>query len=151
MARNRIPSIAMFLIPAILIISTILYAQADIEEHRYCFNCGMDRKAFGFSRVLLRFDDGTAIGVCSLHCAVAAVEADSGRTVMSIEVADRDTRALINAEKAFWVIGGDKPGVMAATATWAFAEKKRAENFVKRHGGHSASFKEAHDAAFQAE
>jgi copper chaperone NosL len=151
MIGGRHSGIAMFLTLAAISITTVLYAQADVEEHRRCFHCGMDRKAYGFSRMLLHFDDGTVIGVCSLHCAVAELEANGARKVKRIEVADRDTRDLIDAKKACWVIGGDKPGVMTETAKWAFAEKKRAEKFVKKHGGSVSSFKEAFDAASQPE
>ena len=107
----------------------------------------MDRKAYGFSRVLIRYDDGTVVGVCSLHCAAIELNAHPARKVMSIEVADRDTRMLIDAEKAYWVIGGNKAGVMTRTAKWAFAEKKDAQKFLERHGGQPATFKEAFDAA----
>jgi copper chaperone NosL len=52
-----------------LIMPPIVLAQEDIKEHRDCIYCGMDRKAYGFSRMLIRYDDGTAVGVCSVHCA----------------------------------------------------------------------------------
>ena len=146
MVPYKSSGIAIFLLVAIPVMATSLYAQDDVDAHRHCSHCGMDRKAYGFSRMLLHFGDGTVIGVCSIHCATAKLGADTLRKVKRMEVADRDTRALIDAEKAFWVIGGDKPGVMAATATWAFAEEKRAGNFVKKHGGRAASFKEAFDA-----
>ncbi len=142
---------AVSLLAAILVMSTSLYAQADIDTYRHCFHCGMDRKAFGFSRMLLRFNDGTVVGVCSLHCAAAELAANPTRMPAHVEVADRDTRALIDAENAYWVLGGSKPGVMSAKATWAFAEKKSAEKFVKKHGGRFVPFKEALNAATQPE
>lgn len=134
-------------LPAVLIAATLVFSQEDIRAHRRCTQCNMDRKAYGFSRMLLHFGDGSGAGVCSINCAVAELEADTARKVKSMEVADRNTRLLIDAERAFWVIGGDKPGVMSKTAKWAFADKSDAEKFVSGHGGRLASFKEALDAA----
>jgi copper chaperone NosL len=151
MVSYKTVGIAVFLLAAILVMSTSLHAQSDIDANRHCFHCGMDRKAYGYSRMLLRFSDGTVVGVCSIHCAAAELDANPARTLKHIEVADRDTRVLIDAENAYWVLGGDKPGVMTSTAKWAFAEKKRAEKFVKEHGGRAVSFNEALGTAIQPE
>jgi copper chaperone NosL len=150
MILHKISGTAILSMLAILMMATILCAQDDIDEHRGCIHCGMDRKAYGFSRMMVSYDDGTAaVGVCSLHCVVVELNANTARKVKNIDVADRDTRTLINAGKAYWVIGGNKPGVMSKTATWAYAEKKTAEKFLKEHGGSLASFKEALDVASQ--
>jgi nitrous oxide reductase accessory protein NosL len=123
------------------------FAQSDIEDHRSCVHCGMDRKAFGFSRMLLQYEDGTVVGVCSLHCAVREFDANQGRTVKAILVADRDTRTLIDAEKASWVMGGGKRGVMTQRPKWAFQSKAAAEAFIKAYGGKLVSWAEALAAA----
>jgi nitrous oxide reductase accessory protein NosL len=49
-------------------------------------------------------------------------------------VADYHTKKLIPSEKAFWVIGGGKTGVMARRAKWAFKEKEDAKKFIKENG-----------------
>ena len=41
----------------------------DITKHPQCAYCGMDRKEYAYSRVLLRYSDGSEVGLCSLHCA----------------------------------------------------------------------------------
>jgi nitrous oxide reductase accessory protein NosL len=56
---------------------------------------------------------------------------------------------LLDAEKGFWVIGGNKPGVMTKRAKWAFAKKEDAENFISENGGNLASFEQAFKAAFE--
>lgn len=71
------------------------------------------------------------------------------KKVRSIRVADRNTRALIDATTAFWVIGGRKRGVMTMRATWAFAKKGDAEAFIKNYGGALATWQEALEAARQ--
>ena len=122
-------------------------AQDDIDTHRSCANCGMDRKAYGYSRMLIQFEDGDMVGTCSLHCTVVKLDANSGRTVKSLLVADRDSRTLIDAERAIWVMGGGKRGVMSQLPTWAFQSKAGAEAFMKANGGKMVTWAEALDAA----
>jgi len=134
----------------ILILSLTLFtgigvpamAQSDIDEHRSCTHCGMDRKAFGYSRMLVVYEDGGKVGVCSLHCALTELDANKKRKVASLLVADRNTRSLISVEKAFWVVGGTKRGVMSRHPTWAFATKAAADEFIASYGGKSATWDE---------
>ena len=126
---------------------TNVFAQDDINDHRSCVNCGMDRKAYGYSRMLIQYEDGSALGVCSLHCAVVELDADPGHKVKTLLVADRDTRTLINAEQAHWVMGGGKRGVMTQQPKWAFQSKNGAEAFIKTNGGKLVTWAEALAAA----
>jgi nitrous oxide reductase accessory protein NosL len=70
-----------------------------------------------------------------------------GKTVKSFQVADYNTKKLIDAKSAAWVIGGSKKGVMTQVAKWAFADKKGADAFIKQNGGKPATFDEALKAA----
>ncbi|MGB9082637.1 MAG: nitrous oxide reductase accessory protein NosL [Desulfuromonadaceae bacterium] len=121
-------------------------AGSDIDDFRSCSQCGMDRKAYGYSRVIVTYKDGRTAGVCSLHCAVTDIDADKKRDVASVMVADRDSRVLIHAEKAVWVMGGRKRGVMTQRAKWAFASQEAAQSFVDSNGGQIITW----DAALQA-
>lgn len=123
------------------------FAETDIDQHRECRQCNMDRKAYGYSRMLVQYKDGKQTGTCSLHCVVTELDSGKGGDVVSIQVADRDTRKLIDAEKAVWVIGGKKRGVMAMRAKWAFASREAAQKFVDSYGGVLAEWKEALAAA----
>jgi nitrous oxide reductase accessory protein NosL len=118
----------------------------DIDEHRSCSYCGMDRKVYGYSRMMVIYGNGSRVGVCSLHCAVTEMNEHKGNTVMSLLVADRNSHELIEAEKAFWVMGGSKRGVMTQNPKWAFATKEAAQSFVKSYGGKIVSW----DAALMA-
>lgn len=118
-----------------LVSTAIAFAQSDIEAHPNCAKCGMFRKAFGYSRMLVQFEDGGEIGVCSVHCAVLALKANQGRKVKALLVADRGTRELLEAEKAIWTMGGKKPGVMTNLPKWAFGSREAAEEFVRVNGG----------------
>lgn len=121
--------------------------QTDIVNHRECAECGMDRKAYGFSRMLVTFASGKEVGVCSLHCAITVMDNNKGETVKSLLVADRNTHELIPAEKAIWVVGGKKRGVMTMRAKWAFTTNEAAQEFVKEYEGKIVSWEEALAAA----
>ena len=122
-------------------------ADDDIESHRSCIHCGMDRKAYGFSRMLIHYEDGAAVGVCSLRCAVVEIDSNAGRTVKAILAADRESRALTDAMQAVWVMGGGKRGVMTDRPKWAFASRTPAEEFIERYGGTIITWTEALAAA----
>lgn len=124
-------------------------ADGDIDHHRECKQCGMDRKQYGYSRMLVTYSDGTTSGTCSLHCVITDLEVNRGKQVATIQVADRDNRKLINATTARWVIGGSKRGVMTPRAKWAFADKSAAEKFIADYGGIVAKWDEVREAARQ--
>ncbi len=120
----------------------------DVEKHPACRHCGMDRGKFAYSRMVIEYDDGTSSGVCSLHCAAVDLANTIDKAPRTIGVADYTSKKLINAEKAFWVVGGNKPGVMTSRPKWAFENRRDAENFMKEHGGVLATFEEAMRAAY---
>lgn len=117
-------------------------AHADVKKHQACAHCGMDREKFAHSRMLITYSAGSSVGVCSIHCAVTELKANKGNTVKSVEVADLNTRKLVDAEKATWVIGGSRKGVMTRTPKWAFAKKDDAALFIKKNGGKLGSYKD---------
>jgi nitrous oxide reductase accessory protein NosL len=116
---------------------------ADVKKIQACAQCGMDPEKFSHSRMLLTYADGTAVGVCSISCTATELKASKGKALKSVEVGDYTTKKLIDAEKATWVIGGSKKGVMTRTAKWAFAGKDDAEAFIKKNGGKLGTYKEA--------
>ena len=54
------------------------FAQQDVDKHASCKYCGMDRKMFAHSRMLVVYEDGSELGACSLHC--VAVDSRSTST-----------------------------------------------------------------------
>jgi copper chaperone NosL len=124
-------------------------AQGDIQQAPSCIHCGMDRATFAHSRMTVNYDDGTVVGTCSIHCLAIDLAVNIDKTPSSIQVGDFSNKELIDAEKAFWVIGGNKPGVMSKQAKWAFAKKDDAEAFIKEHTGTLATFDEAMKAAYE--
>ena len=109
----------------------------------------MEKAKFGHSWVIIQHDEGTKNGVCSVHCAAIDMALHIDKPVEKITVGDYNTKEQIDADKAFWVIGGDKMGVMTKRAKWAFETKEAADNFMKEHGGRPATFDEVMKAAFE--
>jgi len=124
-------------------------AQEDIQKHASCKYCGMDRAKFAFSRMLVTYEDGSQLGTCSIHCLAVELALNIDKTPKTLDVGDYNTTALIDAEKAVWVIGGNKPGVMTKRAKWAFGKKSDAEAFVKAEGGKVATFEDAMKATYE--
>jgi copper chaperone NosL len=95
------------------------------------------------------YDDGVAVGTCSLHCAAVDLALNIDKTPTAVQVGDYRSKNLIDAENAFWVIGGDQMGVMTKRAKWAFEKKEDAEKYIAEHGGTLATFEEAIKASYE--
>jgi len=130
------------------LIAVTAFAQEDIRQSASCKYCGMDRQKFDFSRMLIEYEDGTSVGVCSLHCAAVELALNIDKTPKALKVADLGTKNLIDAEKASWVVGGSKAGVMTKRGKWAFEKKEDAEAFIRTNGGSLSSFDDAVKAAY---
>jgi nitrous oxide reductase accessory protein NosL len=122
--------------------------QKDISDHPGCPYCGMNRGQWAHSRMLIEYDDGTAVGLCSLRCAAVDMVNNIDKFPKKIGVGDYGTKALLDAETAVWVIGGDLPGVMTKRAKWAFKDPAAAEAFIKAHGGQKGDLNAAIEAAY---
>ncbi|MFZ0484619.1 MAG: nitrous oxide reductase accessory protein NosL [Desulfobacterales bacterium] len=114
-----------------------------------CLHCGMKKSAYGHSWMIIDYADGTSVGLCSIHCGAIDMALNTNKDVNRISVGDYNTQKQIEAERAFWVIGGDKPGVMTIRAKWAFETKKAADDYIQIHGGLPADFGEVMQAAFE--
>ena len=132
-----------------ILITAVAIAQDDIQKYPSCKYCGMDREKFGHSRMLIEYEDGTSLGTCSLHCMAVELAIHIDKTPKAILVGDYNSKTLIDAEKAFWIIGGSKMGVMTKRAKWAFGKKEDAEKFKAENGGDLASFEQAIKAAYE--
>ncbi len=119
--------------------TTCLAADTKVEAPADCQKCGMNRTKFAQSRMVVTYKDGST-GTCSINCAVVDLKANKGKEVKSFQVGDYDSKKLIDAKTATWVIGGKKQGVMTQVAKWAFADKSGAEKFIKGNGGKLATF-----------
>ncbi|MBU1054022.1 MAG: nitrous oxide reductase accessory protein NosL [Proteobacteria bacterium] len=127
----------------------LLLAQDDVQKHKSCKYCSMDREKFAHSRIFIEYDDGTTEGTCSLHCAAIDFAINIDKSPETIWVGDYNSKNLIDAQKAFWVIGGSKTGVMTKRAKWAFIYEEDAKKFIKENGGKPATFDEAIKAVYE--
>ncbi len=130
-------------------VPAILFAQEDIKQYPSCKYCGMDREKFAHSRVLIEYEDGTVVPLCSIHCTGVDLAINIDKTPRTIRVGDYGTKGLVDVEKAIWVIGGSKMGVMTKRAKWAFETKAAAETFKKENGGDLATFDHAIRASYE--
>lgn len=121
----------------------------DIQQLPACKHCGMNREMFAHSRMLIEYNDGSKVGLCSLHCAAVDLALNLDKMPTSIKVGDYGKKELIDAETATWVVGGNKPGVMTKNGKWAFAEKADAEKFQQANGGRITGFDDALQTAYQ--
>ena len=140
-----------FLIVAFLLtgLSALAQTAEDIKRYPNCKYCGMDREKFNYSRMLTVYSDGSEFGSCSLHCAAVDLAANIGKAPQAMKVADYNTKNLIDAEKAYWVMGGDKPGVMTRNGKWAFEKERDARAFIKENHGKLAGFEDVMKAAYE--
>ncbi|OGW55367.1 MAG: NosL family protein [Nitrospirae bacterium RBG_13_43_8] len=134
------------LIALSLIVCSVSFAA---EKKASCPLCGMEQEKFGHTWMAIEYEDGSSTGLCSIHCAAIELARNMDKTPKAIKVGDYNTKNLIDAEKAFWVIGGNKMGVMTKRAKWAFEKKEDAEKFIKENGGTLATFDEAMKAAYE--
>jgi len=148
MKRGRLFVLAMvtFLLSFTIVLAQV---QEDIQKHPSCKYCGMDREKFGYSRMLIEYEDGTSLGTCSLHCMAVELAIHIDKTPKAILVGDYNSKTFVDAEKASWIIGGNKMGVMTKRAKWAFGKKEDAEKFKAENGGDLASFEQAVKAAYE--
>jgi nitrous oxide reductase accessory protein NosL len=120
-----------------------------LADENACHYCGMKKAMFGHSWVIVEHDDGSVTGVCSVHCAAIDMALNIDKPAKKITVGDYNSKKQVDADTAFWVIGGKKMGVMTTRAKWAFESKESADDFMKQHGGRPATFEEVMKATFE--
>lgn len=63
-------------------------AENDIEKYPKCPYCGMNRKQYSHSRMLVHCADDIADGTCSPHCAAISLSLNIDREPKAIHVGD---------------------------------------------------------------
>lgn len=137
------------LITLALLVLTIgtAVAREDIAKFPSCELCGMDRNHFDYSRAVVELNDGTTVGTCSISCAEKAA-AQRGN-VKVIRVADYNTKELLFADQAIWVVGGSKRGVMTMKPKWSFASEEAARKFIAENEGNLAKYSDIKQAVHE--
>ncbi len=146
------------LIAVLLFASTLAFAEgkfskmATVEPELlqkgaskvWCPVCGMNLKMFWKSSHAVILKDGSAKQYCSLRC-LAVDYPNIKDKIKEIKVTDAKTQKLIDAKKAYYVVGSKVKGTMSKVSKLAFANKKDAEEFQKEFGGKIVDF----DTAFK--
>jgi copper chaperone NosL len=144
--RNTIWQVLLVILFTAVVISG---ANVVLAAENACHYCGMKKAMFGHSWVIVEREDGTKVGTCSVHCAAVDMALHIDMPAKEITVGDYDRKNQIDADTAFWVIGGKKMGVMTTRAKWAFESKGSADAFMNEYGGRPATFEEVMKASFE--
>lgn len=124
----------------------------DIEKYPKCPYCGMDRKQYHHSRMLIQYSDDLADGVCSLHCAAISLSLNIDREPKAIWVGDNaaagDVKPLVEVDKATFLVGSKIPGVMTANSKVAYGNADAAKAAQAAQGGELTNFDGALLAAY---
>jgi len=124
----------------------------DIEKFPKCPYCGMDRKQYHHSRMLIQYSDDLADGTCSLHCAAISLSLNIDRDPKAIWIADNasaaEAKPLVEADKATFLMGSKIPGVMTAQSKVAYGSEEAAKAAQAANGGELGNFDKALLAAY---
>jgi copper chaperone NosL len=124
----------------------------DIEKYAKCPYCGMDRKMYHHSRVLVHYSDDLADGTCSLHCAAISLSINIDREPKAIYVGDNASAAeikpLVEVGKASFLIGSSIKGVMTKRSKVAYSDEAALKASKAANGGEQGNFDAALLAAY---
>lgn len=112
------------------------------SSKEFCNVCGMHLAKYYKTNHATEFKNGHKEQYCSLHCQ-AQIHKDYEKKIKTIQVVDTNTLKLIDASKAFYVVGSSKEGTMSPISEYAFASKEEAINFQKEFGGEIHNFNES--------
>ena len=126
----------------VFVFGVCLLAVVHAEEQKWCPLCSMNLKMFWKTSQWLTLSDGKTTGYCSIHCA-SKVYQKRPTHIDQWEVADYDMKTLINAHRAYFLIGSDLPGTMTPVSKLGFASVNVAKSYQKEHGGSIGSLDDA--------
>ena len=124
----------------------------DIAKYPKCPYCGMDRKQFHHSRMLIQYADDLADGTCSIHCAAISLSLNIDREPKAIWVGDNaaasEVKPLVEVDKASFLVGSSLKGVMTKRSKVAYGTAEAATASRLANGGELANFDQALLAAY---
>lgn len=129
-----------FMFSFVLMLSVFAWSTQEVWAQRWCDLCAMDLQKYRLTKYTLTLADGGKRYTCSIHCAAIIIEKQN---VEKIEAASYLTGSMIDAKKAFYVVGSDIKGVMSRVSKLAFVSKTEALEFQRSHGGVLTDFEGA--------
>lgn len=113
------------------------------EMKNSCAMCGMNLVMF-YKTSYVATLNGKEKQYCSLHCLVDDMK-NHHNSLKDIKVVDTNSLKLIDAKKAYYVVGSSKKGTMSKVSKYAFSTLGAASKFAAKNGGEVMDF----NAAFQ--
>ncbi|HSB67907.1 MAG TPA: nitrous oxide reductase accessory protein NosL [Candidatus Methylomirabilis sp.] len=124
----------------------------DLRKYPSCPYCGMDRRQFHHSRMLVHYSDDLPDATCSLHCAAISLALNIDRGPKAIYVADTaataDVKPLVEVGQANFLVGSSLKGVMTRRSKVAYGSEAAAKASQTANGGDLADFDRALLAAY---
>lgn len=109
------------------------------KNKAYCPICGMTLSSFYKTNHAADDVKGNTTQYCSIVCAIED-SVVNGKKLSNFRVVDNTTLKFIDSNKAFFVVGSNKPGTMSVISKYAFGTKQAAEKFAKKNGGEVMNF-----------
>ncbi len=109
------------------------------KQKMWCPVCGMNLKMFYKTSHASKIEGKIDRQYCSMRCLVVDMQKHKIDT-KDIKVVDVTSEKLIDAEKAYYVLGSKVPGTMSKISKLAFAKKEDALAFAKKMGGRVVDF-----------
>ncbi|RXI45034.1 nitrous oxide reductase [Malaciobacter mytili] len=119
------------------------------SSKEFCNVCGMNLTKFYKTSHAVEFKNGHKEQYCSLHC-FAKINENFGNKIKKVEVVDTKSLKLIDATKAYYVVGSSIKGTMSMVSKYAFLQKEAALEFISKNGGELKTFNEALEIATKA-
>ncbi len=124
----------------------------ELAKYPKCPYCGMSRKKWNHSRMLIHYADDLVDGTCSLHCAAISLSINLDRGPKAIYspdfASDAEIKPLIDVDSASFLIGSKLPGTMTKRSKRSFASAEAAKAAQAQHGGDIGRFDDALRAAY---
>lgn len=118
------------------------------SSKEFCNVCGMHLTKYYKTNHVTEFKNGHKEQYCSIHCQ-AEIYRDYKDKIKTIQVVDTNSLKLIDATKAFYVVGSSKEGTMSPISKYAFLSKDEAIKFQKEFGGTIHNFEETMNIALK--
>jgi copper chaperone NosL len=124
----------------------------DLAKFPKCPYCGMDRRQYHHSRMLIQYSNDVPDAVCSIHCAAISLSLNIDAEPKAIWVGDNggagEPKPLVDVDKAVFVIGGTTKGVMTLRSKVAYGSDAAARSAQAAQGGVVGEFNDALLAAY---
>lgn len=115
------------------------------KDKRNCGRCGMDLVQFYKTSHAATDAKNKKHQYCSIHCLEDHL--GEGVTLKNPKVVDVTSLKLIDATKAFYVVGSSKSATMSRVSKYAFAKESDAKAFQAKYGGKIMDFYKALEVA----